>query len=107
MPQQTLPYTNATAIVGTVASTPLLREVGDGEQVLQSRMRVCIPGEPAVTVPCTTRSPALIRKVEKCDVGAALSLRGSVVSRFWVSAGATGSRVEVVVTAAERCRLES
>jgi len=106
MPQQLLPYTNSVDLVGTLASVPVARELADGEIVLQWRMKICVIGEPASSVPCATRTPSVIRKLEKCEVGTTLSLHGSVVSRFWVSAGATGSRVEVAVTSAEKCRIE-
>ena len=107
MPQQLLPQTNTVDLVGTLASVPPLRELADGEVVLQWRMKVCADGEPPASIPCATRQISLIKKMEKFEPGVALALQGSVVSRFWVSAGATGSRVEVAVTSAEKCRLAS
>ncbi len=107
MPQQLLPQTNNVDVIGTLASVPILRELADGEVVLQWRMKVCVEGEPPTSIPCATRQSSVIKKMEKFEPGVALALKGSVVSRYWVSAGATGSRVEVAVTSAEKCRLAS
>lgn len=107
MALQTLNQINRVELVGTLASPPVLRELRDGESVMQWRMKICVDGEPSTSVPCSSVVPSVIRRVSKLEPGAALVATGSVVSRFWVSAGATGSRVEVMVTAAEKCRLES
>lgn len=105
MAQQVLDQTNQVRIVGTLASETVARELPDGSRILQWRVKVAEAGNPSVSIPCTTDSPPVIKRIEAMPVGTAVALEGSIGSRFWMSNGQMGSRVEVRVSHAERCRL--
>ena len=46
-----------------------------------------------------------MKRIEAMPVGTAVALEGAVGSRFWMSNGQMGSRVEVRVKHAERCKI--
>ena len=107
MAQQLLEPTNFVRIVGVLAAEPSTRELPDGRTVTQWRMKVSVPGEVATSVPCTSGNPNIQKKLSALAVGTSLLIEGSVASRFWVTAGQTGSRVEIQVTHAEKCKLNA
>ena len=105
MVQQVLEQTNHVRIVGVVASETVVRELPNRSRVLQWRVKVADGDGPTVSIPCATDSAPVMKRVEAMPVGTAVALEGSVATRFWMSNGQMGSRVEVRVTHAERCRL--
>lgn len=107
MAQQTLTPMNTVSLVGVLASECVLRELPDGRCVAQWRMKISPPGETSTSVPCASDNPAIHKKLIGAAIGSAFSLEGSVATRFWVAAGQTGSRVEILVTRAEKCKLST
>lgn len=105
MAQQVLDQTNHVRLVGTIVSETLTRELPDGTRVLQWRIKVADGENPAVSIPCTTDTPSIIKRIEAMPLGTAVAIDGLVASRYWMSNGQMGSKVEVRVTQAERCRL--
>lgn len=107
MAQQTLNPLNSVTIVGVLASECNVRELPDGRSVAQWRMKISPPGEISTSVPCASDNPSIQKKLIGAAVGTAFSLEGAVTTRFWVAAGQTGSRVEILVTRAEKCKLST
>lgn len=107
MAQQILVPLNSVSIVGVLASECIVRELPDGRSVAQWRMKISPPGETSTSVPCASDNPSILKKLVGASVGTAFSLEGSVATRFWVAAGQTGSRVEILVTRAEKCKIST
>ena len=97
--------TNHVRIVGVVASETVVRELPNGSRVLQWRVKVADGEGPTVSIPCTTDIAPVMKRIEAMPVGTAVALEGAVGSRFWMSNGQMGSRVEVRVKHAERCKI--
>lgn len=107
MPQQTLEPLNVVRIVGVIAGDCVVRELAEGRSVTQWRMKVSVPGEPTVSVPCAAEAASIQKKIQSLPAGTPMLIEGSVASRYWVSSGQTGSRVEIQVTHAEKCKLNT
>lgn len=107
MAQQSLDPLNNVELVGVLASECVQRELSDGRTVLQWRMKITPPEGASTTVPCATDISSVQKKLLGAQVGTAFAMSGSVTTRFWVSAGQTGSRVEILVTRADKCKLNT
>lgn len=90
---------NQVTIQGHVSSALTQRELADGTVITQWRLKVPRENESGSdSIPCSTLSAPVLKLLERATDETIFETQGEIRSRFWNSAGVTGSRVEVNVT---------
>jgi single-strand DNA-binding protein len=101
---------NVVFLRGRLAALPVARELPSGDEVLTFRLTVDRPTDDADprsrvdSIDCATMAARPRRCIERAEPGERLEVRGALHRRFWRSAGALGSRYEVVVNSARVSR---
>jgi len=95
---------NDVLLSGIVANEPQIRELGDGREVLQWRMKILRPDSGSDSIACSAEAKQVIKSVTAAGQGGEMEVAGSLRSRFWNSGAGMASRLEVDVTKAKRIR---
>ena len=96
---------NSVNVTGEVSVEPAWRELADGSEVLQWRMKVArLDSGGHDSIPCCCGDGKISKLVSDVAVGQHLAISGHLRSRFWMAASGPGSRLEVEVTSAHKLR---
>ena len=105
---------NEVRLVGRLTSVPVSVDLPSGDALVS--FRISVPRSPGATrtaattsqrvdsIPCSAWSAALRRRIAGWRPGDTVEVTGAVCCRFYQAAGATRSRVEVVVSSARIIR---